>query len=886
MLSEKRPYNISYLVQVAGFTLLSLFFASTLKAQTRHVSYRAMEVKGKPPVIDGHLNDKAWQLTKWDNDFTQYEPYDGKAPSQKTAFKILYDNNNLYVAIRSFDTDPSKIERILSRRDKTDGDWAAIGIDSYNDKLTGFVFSVNAVGVKFDGKFTNDDQMDATWNPVWYVKTSIDSLGWVAEMRIPLSQLRFAKTKNHVWGLQIMRKIYREQELDLWSPQSKKESGWVSHWGSLTGIDNIHPKKEVALAPYLLGKLKTEERQPGNPFVTGVSPGYSIGLDGKIAVTNDLTLNFTVNPDFGQVEADPSVVNLSAFETYFPERRPFFVQENNIFNFPLTVGNGRFSRENLFYSRRIGRAPHNYPDLSAGEYAKVPEATRILGAFKLSGKTRTGWSIGVLESLTNNTKATIDSAGVRSKQTVEPMTNYFNTRIQKDINKGQTIIGGMVTATNRFIKDSSLMYLPSSAYTGGIDFQTFWKDKAYRLSAKAVGSSLEGGTEAITRQQESSRRYYQKPDGTRKLDTTLRLLQGTGISAEFAKIGGSHWQYGIRGSMLSPGLEVNDQGYMRIADMIRQSAWISYILWDPFSIFRTMNINFAQWSGFDFKGRNTFTGVNFNFNTQFKNYWYLNIGIRRGGFELDRHELRGGPSIKVPGRWNFQTGIGTDRRKKLSAGFSFNLGKGDQLYSKSMNLSLRISYRPIAALNLSFVPNYSKSSKDFIYVSTQKEDGKDVYLVSAIEREILSASLRVNLSFTPDLSLEYWGQPFLFSGNYSGFKKVTNPDQKVFISQFHQYTASEITYDKTNNQYLIDNNGDGNVNFTLPNPDFSVVEFRSNMVLRWEFVPGSTFFLVWSQGKNGYSDNGVFNLSNNFDQLVKARATNIFLVKFSYRFSM
>ncbi len=885
-MTRERNHHIPFLLQISVVILLLLPVVSTLSAQTRHVSYKAQEVKGKPPVINGHLNDKAWQLAKWENDFTQYEPYDGKAPSQKTAFKILYDNNNLYVAIRAYDTDPSKIERILSRRDKTDGDWVAVGIDSYNDKLTGFIFSTNAVGVKFDGKFTNDDQMDVTWNPVWYVKTSIDSLGWVAEMRIPLSQLRFAKAKNHVWGLQVIRKIYRDQEMDLWSPQSKKESGWVSHWGSLTGIDNIHPKKEVALTPYILGKLKTEEKQSGNPFATGVSSGYSVGLDGKIAVTNDLTLNFTVNPDFGQVEADPSVVNLSAFETYFPERRPFFVEENNIFSFPLTVGGGRFSRENLFYSRRIGRAPHNYPSLSEGEYAKVPEATRIIGAFKLSGKTEKGWSIGVLESLTNNTKATIDSAGIRSKQTIEPMTNYFNARIQKDINKGKTIIGGMVTATNRFIKDSSLMYLPTAAYTGGIDFQTFWKDKAYRLSAKVVGSSISGSTEAIANEQESSRRYYQKPDGTRRLDTTLRILQGTGSSFEFAKIGGSHWQYGLRGSMLSPGLEVNDQGYMRIADMIRQSAWVSYKLWDPFSIFRSMNINFAQWSGFDFKGRNTFAGGNFNLNTQFKNYWNLNVSIRRGGVELDRHELRGGPSIKIPGSWNFQTGIGTDGRKKLSAGINVNLGKGDQHYSKSASLGVRISYRPIAALNLSIVPNYSVSSKDFIYVSTEKENGKDIYLVSGIQKEILSASLRVNLSFTPDLSLEYWGQPFLFSGDYSGFKRVINPDQKVFATQFHQYTAGEITYDEKNNQYLIDDNGDGNINFTLSNPDFSVMEFRSNMVLRWEFVPGSTFFFVWSQGKNSYSNDGTFNLDNNLGQLIRARATNIFLVKFSYRFSM
>jgi len=292
------------------------------------------------------------------------------------------------------------------------------------------------------------------------------------------------------------------------------------------------------------------------------------------------------------------------------------------------------------------------------------------------------------------------------------------------------------------------------------------------------------------------------------------------------------------------------------------------------------------WSGFDFKGRNTFTGVNFNLNTQFKNYWNLNIGIRRGGFELDRHELRGGPSIKIPGSWNFQTGIGTDSRKKLSAGINFNLRKGDQNYSKSASMAIRISYRPIAALNLSIIPNYSRSSKDFIYVSTKMENGKDIYLVSGIHKEILSASLRVNLSFTPDLSLEYWGQPFIFSGDYFGFKKVINPNQKVFTAQFHQYTTNEITYDEKTNQYLIDDNGDGNINFTLSNPDFSVMEFRSNMVLRWEFVPGSTFFFVWSQGKNSYSDDGAFNPGSSLSQLFKTHATNIFLVKFSYRFSM
>ncbi len=877
--------KIRYIIAFGTVSLFFMLFTTTASAQMQPATYKATELKGKPPVIDGHLNDKAWKEAKWGDHFTQFEPYDGKAPTQKTAFKVLYDNNNLYVAIRCYDTNPSKIERMLTRHDIAGGDAVGVGIDSYNDKLTGFVFSVNAVGVKWDAKFINDNQMDITWNPVWYVKTSIDSRGWVAEMRIPLSQLRFAKTKKHVWGFQVIRKIYRDQETDLWSPQSKKESGWVSNWGELTGIDNIHPKKEVALTPYVLGKLTTEKKQPGNPFAKGANPGYSLGLDGKIAVTNNLTLNFTINPDFGQVEADPSKVNLSAFETYFKERRPFFVQGNNIFNFPLKAGDNGFSRENLFYSRRIGRKPHNYPVLSSGEYAKVPEATRILGAFKLSGKTANGWSIGVLESLTNNTKAVIDSAGIRSRQTIEPLTNYFNARIQKDIKKGKTIIGGMITATNRFIKDSSLMYLPSAAYTGGIDFQTFWKNKTYRLSAKAYGSSLSGSTEAITNEQESSRRYYQKPDGTRKLDTTLRILQGTGASAQFAKIGG-HWQFGAGATMYSPGLELNDQGYLRIADMIKQEVWTSYNLWEPFSIFRSMNISLSQRSGYDFFGRNTFSGYSLHFNTQFKNFWTLGIGTYRSGWNLDRHELRGGPSVLIPGSWNLWAGIGTDSRKKLSAGINYSTGKSQQQYSRSTGLNLRITYRPIPPLNLSVSPGYSNSYKNFIFVSKQEINNQPLYIVSSIKQVIFSASVRVNFSFTPELSLEYWGQPYLFSGNYYGFKQVTHPNQKDFNAQFHTYTPSEITYDAAANEYLVDDNNDGKTDFSFSNPDFSFMEFRSNMVLRWEFVPGSTFYFVWSQERSDRTDNGNFDFGGGINQLFKTNATNVFLVKFSYRFSM
>ncbi len=868
------------------FIFISVMIPVLSFGQIEQRSYEAKKLQGEAPVIDGRLSDPAWGQVPWGDHFIQFEPYNRKAPSQQTAFKILYDDNNLYVGIRCYDTEPDKIEKRLSRRDQVEGDWVAIGIDSYNDKLTAFAFSTNAMGVKFDAKFVNDNDMDITWNPVWYVKTTIDSKGWVAEMRIPLSQLRFAKSHDHEWGLQFIRSEFRKQETSVWQVVSKEKSGWVSQFGRLVGIDNIHPKKEVALTPYSMGKLETAPKEFGNPFATGITPDYSLGMDGKVAVTNDLTLNFTINPDFGQVEADPSEVNLSAFETYFQERRPFFVEGSNIFNFPLEAGGGGFSRENLFYSRRIGRSPHNYPDLKGNEFAKVPDGTRILGAFKLSGKTKDGWSIGILESLTNYEKATIDSAGVRSKQGVEPLTNYFNARIQKDINKGKTIVGGMFTATNRFIKDSSLMYLPNTAYTGGVDFQNFWKDKTYQLSVKLIGSSVQGSEEAITNLQEASQRYYQRPGSLRKVDTSLRLLQGSAMSIQFSKIGQGHWRYALKSSMLSPGIELNDQGYLRIADMIKLSGGVGYEIWEPFSIFRNMNFHFGQWSGWDFAGINTFLGSNFRVNTQFKNYWGFHFGIHRSFYNLDRHELRGGPAILIPGSWNFNTYISSDQRKKLTFGISFNRSKGDQGESHSFNLGMNISYRPFPALRLTLNPSYSDSFSRFKYITSETSLDNTIYLVSSIEQNVLSSSLRINFSLTPEFSVEYWGQPFMFSGKYSGFKKVTQPNLSRFDQQFYLYSGREISYDAENNQYAIDDTGDGSSDFYVDNPDFSFVEFRSNLVARWEFVPGSTLYLVWSQGRSDYLSSGDFNFNSNLDQLIRSESTNVFLLKFSYRFSM
>ncbi len=863
--------------------LVLLFFLVSNITLGQVRDYTTQKLVGTAPTIDGIIDEEVWDIVSWSGDFTQREPYENAPPSQQTSFKVIYDNNNLYVAIRAFDTEPDKIVRRLGRRDGFEGDWVGLGIDSYNDDLTGFTFAVNAAGVKGDAILTNDNDFDVTWDPVWYVKVSSDELGWYAEMKIPYNQLRFATQEKHVWGFEVLRQLFRKEELSLWQMIPVDASGWVSEWGELTGINNIKPKKEIEIVPYGMVKYESFEKEEGNPFATGSKFGYNAGVDGKIAITNDLTLNFTANPDFGQVEADPSEVNLSAFESFFEEKRPFFVEGSNIYNYPLTGGDGPFSSDNLFYSRRIGIQPHYSPELSDNEYIDAPEFTTILGAVKLSGKTKNGLSIGILESLTKEEVATIDNNGERRKEVIEPLTNFFNTRIQKDFDNGNTQIGGMVTATNRFINDSTLEFLPTSAYTSGVDFTKFWDDKSYYLAAKATYSMVVGSKEAITEIQESPQHYFQRPDASHlSVDTTLTSLQGTGGTVEGGKIGGGHWSFGGWSTWRSPGLELNDMGYLRSADFINQVAWVGYRIWEPVSIFRSINFNVAAWSGWDFSGLTLYTGGNVNVNMQFTNYWRFGTGVNREGEDINRHELRGGPALRTPGSWNSWFHVGTDDRKDLVFSIMASGNWGDYDSRRSNNFGFGITYQPFEFLQIALDPSYNVSNNYMIYVETIDNTSGETYLVSSIKQEFVSMDIRINVGITPDLSIQFWGQPFLFSGNYSDYKKVVNPMATNFKNQYHTYTSQEISYNNTNDMYTV---ADGADSYSFDNPDFSFYEFRSNLVIRWEYIPGSTAYLVWSQGRTGDNPDGRFSLSDNIDRLSSLTAHNVFLLKLSYRFS-
>lgn len=868
-----------------GFITIIVLLSNTITAlNTKEEGYIPKRTD-KQIYIDGVMDEEAWNSVQWGSDFVQSSPYAGKAPSQQTAFKILYDDNNLYVFIKAYDDQPELIERRLTRRDKFEGDRVSIGIDSYNDNLTAFNFGVSAGGVQRDMITTNDDRRDVSWNAVYYTKVQIDKDGWLAEFRIPLSQIRFSEQHEQRWGFQVTRYIFRHQEKTQWVYVPKEVNGWVSQWGELSGIYDVKPKLEIEIIPYIVAKAEKFEAEEGNPYLTGSSQNMSMGVDGKISVSNDFTLNFTINPDFGQVEADPSEVNLSAFETFFREQRPFFIEGKSILEFQSSVGGGPTRNDGLFYSRRIGRRPHYYPELSDDEYADVPRQTNILAAFKLSGKTKNGLSIGIMESITPLTNAKISSPLGEREEVVEPLTNYFLARVQQDFNQGNTTIGGMITATNRKLNDVALEFLPTAAYTGGIDFNHYFKDRTFEIAAKAYFSKVIGSEEAITEMQTSSSRYFQRPDISHvSVNPNLTSLSGYGGGLRFGKVGGGHFRYGTMLNFRSPGLEVNDMGYTRNADEVMLIQWFNYELWDPFSIFNRLNLNSSLWTGWGFGGKNLYRGIELNINTEFKNFWKLGMGYNYEGEYYNRFELRGGPAMIHPSGNNGWFFIRTDGRKKLI--FSANLRQsfGVDGHQRSQNYNFTIRYRASAALSLSINPHYNIRKNELQYVETYTVNDENQYVVSQIKSKQFGVSFRADLSLSPYLSIQYYAQPFIYAGKYSKFKQVVNGVADAYADRYHTFAGDEILFNELDNLYEVDMDADGSTDFSIDNPNFNFFQFNSNLVVRWEYARGAALYLVWSQGRTGDSDTGDFNFRNDIDALFDVKPHNIFLLKFSYRF--
>lgn len=845
--------------------------------------YATLRVTGTPPVIDGLINDVAWEKVPWEGGFIQHEPYNDTLPSEETAFKIVYDDRNLYVAIRAWDREPEKIVTRMSRRDEYEGDMVGFQLDSYNDQLTDFTFIVSVAGVQIDFFGSEDGtNEDFSWDAVWHSKTRIDEQGWTAEFSIPLTQIRFGKEEEQTWGLEVIRYLFRKDELSLWQHIPKDASGWTHNFGKLTGLTGIKTRKQVEIMPYAAGKYELSQKVEGDPYKTGEKKSLNGGVDAKIGLTNDLTLDLTVNPDFGQVEADPSVLNLSGFETYYDEKRPFFIEGRNILSFGVTPGDNSSSSDNLFYTRRIGRRPHVYPN--GYQYVDMPENSTILGAFKITGKTRKGLSLGIMESVTGIGKAHVTNHGTETKVEVEPLTNYMVSRVQQDFSNGDRRLGAMFTSTHRDLGTTELKKLHNSAYTGGVDFNTSWKNRVYYINTKLLFSQVYGSKEAIRLTQESPVHYFQQPDASYKgYDTTRTSLSGHGGLIEFGKGGDGRWQFDTWLNWRSPGLELNDVGFLRVANDIFQVLWIQYRWLEPFSIFRKMNINFNQWSGWDFGGHSTYKGSNVNFNGQFMNFMGFGGGINRDWEGLSNNLLRGGPALKFPGYWNGWASYNTDERKKLMVKLSASFQKGDFHYDNEQYAEIIMVYKPADAVNIQAGPEIEYRQNRMQYITQKQFESEPRYLLGTIDQKVFSLSLRVNYSLSPTFTIQYYGQPFIASGDYSDFKMVTDPRNDNFDKRFHIFNQEEIGFNESQTGYVIDENRDGVFDYEFKNPNFTNFDFKSNLVIRWEYLPGSTFYLVWSQFRTGNNANGIFHFGDHLNSLIDAYPQDIFMVKFSYR---
>lgn len=847
-----------------------------MPAKRRIRIYNAVRLIGERPTIDGTLDDACWRTGEWAGDYTQWVPREGGKPSQPTEIKILYDDNNVYVAIRAFDSEPEKIIRKAGKRDEFAGDMVGVCFDSYHDHRTGFEFDVTAAGQKIDLMLTNPSNGDPNWNAVWYAKTGIEDSAWTVEFEIPLNQLRYSGEDEQVWGMHCWRWIDRFQEESDWEPQSSEGPGILYLFGEIHGIRGLPRSRRIEILPYTLGELKTYRKDPSNPFAdkgrTWLGNG---GVDAKIGLSSNFTADVTINPDFGQVESDPSVMNLTAFETFFEEKRPFFLEGRNIFNFD-------FDNVNMFYSRRIGHSPTYTPNVGDNEHLDFPDNTKILSAVKVSGKTADGLSIGALQSITSREQATIAGDAGTREVAVEPLTSYSIFRVQQDFDEGTTMLGGILTATNRFIKDPQLTFMNRGAYTGGVDLLHQWNDKEFYVDAKLVGSTIAGSTSAITALQSSSARYYQRPDVRYvTLDSSRTHLSGFGGRVSVGKGSKGFWRYSSVLNWRSPGLDLNDLGFMQTADIIKLGHSVSYFVNQPVGIFRTYTLGLNETSNWDFGMRYTSSSISMNCYLEFLNKWGFIGSLNYTTPSLDSRLLRGGYAVLVPAVWSASVYARTDPSERVFLECNANTAFWGPKGSRSSSLQPGVSVMPFTTLKLSASVNYAENIDDLQYVDTKSISADTKYILGLIRQESLGATFRIDYNVTPEVSLQYYGSPFASVGRYSMFKTVSDPRAANYVDRF-----SGIDPVLNGDTYQVPGNTAETPDFTFGNPDFSFGQLRSILVFRWEYLPGSQLYVVWSHERTSYVQPGDGSVGDVLGSLDHVAANNVFLMKINYWFSM
>lgn len=886
-MNRRTSFAVSFIV-IAAF-IPPRAKSQTLSTTTHAQAPTAVAARRTGPVsIDGKLDEAAWQAATPITNFTQLDPQEGQPASEKTEARILIDDDALYVGMRLYDSRPELIQSQLARRDESiEGDLAEVMIDSYHDHVTGVIFRLSPAGAKRDATLSSNGNQDNSWDAVWDGASSVDKEGWTAEFRIPLSQLRYNRNvADQVWGIQLDRKIARKAELAFFSFTPKNQQQGIYRYGHLTGLGSLPSTRKIELVPYVLARNENPGSVAANdPFRKQNSIAPGAGLDLKVGLTSNLTMNATFNPDFGQVEVDPAVVNLSAFETFFPERRPFFIEGRSIFSFGGMRTNNSSNGYTFFHTRRIGRQPQRFIGASDVAFVDAPIETTIAAATKLTGRSRGGWSLGVLDALTTREEARIrTTSGADRDETVEPLANYFIGRLKRDLRQGNTTVGFGLTATNRNLDESYLRPIfRRAAYAGGIDWNHAWSNRVWAFDGNIVFTDNIGTPEAIDALQTSPARYYQRPDKENyRRDPGRTSLFGYVAEMTLAKLSGLHWTGTLTYQEYNPGFELNEAGFLGSTDMRGIAPLVAYSENRPGKHLR----NWAQylfWNpSWDFDNNMTFNGVGFISVGELPSFWTYFMRADWRPPVLDGSLTRGGPLAALPTGYAVATEINSDRRKKYTYGFfanySWNAARGN-----GFNFNPRLQIRPSTALRITLQPSYNRTHGMAQFV-TRSVDALATdtygtrYVFSTLNQKTLAMVTRVDWTFTPTLSLQLFAQPLLASGDFLDYKEFRLP--RNFKFDIYGRDKGTIARNDATRRYTVDPDGAGPaLPFTFGDRDFNQRSLRGNAVVRWEYRPGSALFFVWQQSRFGQIGEGNFDFSRDSQALFDTKPENVFVIK-------
>jgi hypothetical protein len=842
---------------VRGLLLSLLLPIAARSQQPRPDTLVASAVRAdQAPAIDGRDTDPVWRNAPASSDFLEFSPTEGKAPRFKTEFKVAYDDRHIYIFIRAYDPHPDSIMTALTRRDvRGPSDQLKVMIDSYNDKRSGFEFAVNPIGVKRDYAMYNDNQEDDAWDGIWDVATTIDSLGWTAEFRIPFSQLRYANLKEHTFGFAIWRDIERYKERTSWPLYRGSQAGISSQLGLLQGVRDITPFHRVELVPYVVAKNSSIEKTSAP---VGASPWartqkMSAGADLKYGITPNLTLDATVNPDFGQVEADPSVVNLSAFETFFQERRPFFVEGTGLYRFDINCSIVTCSSEGLFYSRRIGRSPQLF-----GRYADAasPNVSPILAATKLTGRVGRGLNVGVLDAVTGRVEGTLD-------RTTEPRTNYTVLRAQQDMRGGQTSIGVIGTGVIRSLDVWSDQFLRRNAYVVGSNLTHRWSRSRWELTANASHSTVSGSKQSLLSTQLNSVHLYQRPDGGLVVDPSRTSLSGHEEQITFGKFGGNMIHFQTAYDRRSEGYEINDLGFLRRANQQTFNNWIQFAFRNPTTLYRQATMNFNAWEYWTIGGLQLEQAVNTNWHINLANNMWVHFGgtISKLGSSYCDNCARGGPAVRISPQYNYNVGWQGDDRRHIVPNLFISAGNSDNGRSHYVEVNPEIQLVPMSQLQLDITGDYFVNHDNTQWLGNFTDAAGTHYSFARLEQQQRSLGVRISYTATPTLSFQLYSAPFVSRGQYSDVRELSaDPRARNYANRFVPFAPPPGS-----------------------SLGFDVLQLRSTSIVRWEFRPGSTLFGVWTHGRDGFdprfNERGV---RSEFNDLFALHPDNTFLIKLAY----